>query len=327
MPAVIENAGLARRFDGRTVAVTGASGLIGGALTRTFAQAQVPVRALDVREPPAWDGPLTLRLVDVRQADLLAEAVAGADYVFHEAGWKVPASDRDPAAAIDVLIQGTLNVAAACVATGAKLVFASTGAIYGDARSPLIAEDHPIRCDSFYSASKVGAEYLLDAAARCWGLEHLSLRYFSVYGPGMTMDGPDAEVLGRWTSQILSGGQPVIHGDGRQLRDFTHVDDVVQANLRAALSGQAGSAYNVGTGTGISLAAAADLLLRVAGASAGVDVLPGRPGGNARSVPDIGKARRELGYRPLVDRAAGFTGLVDWARNRLSALAQPVQDA
>jgi len=129
VPAVIENAGLARRFDGRTVAVTGASGLIGGALTRTFAQAQVPVRALDVREPPAWDGPLTLRLVDVRQADLLAEAVAGADYVFHEAGWKVPASDRDPAAAIDVLIQGTLNVAAACVATGAKLVFASTGAI------------------------------------------------------------------------------------------------------------------------------------------------------------------------------------------------------
>lgn len=319
----IENADLARRFHGARVAVTGAGGLIGGALATAFLMADVPVVALDVRDMAGRDARLSMVRVDIRHREALTRALAGADYVFHQAGWKVPSSDRDPSAAIEVLVQGTLNVAAACAATDAKLLLASTGSIYGDGQSGLFPEDQPIRCDSFYAAGKAAAEHLLEAAGHRWNLKYVSLRYFSVYGPEMTIDGPDVEVLGRWASQIIRGQRPVVHGDGRQLRDFTHVADVVQANLRAALCGAAGSAYNVGTGTGIALADAAALLIRVAGSSGEPEIRPDRPGGNQCSVPTIDKARTELGYRPLISRAAGFAELFGWIRGQLTdAVAQ-----
>jgi len=307
---------LAANLAGRRAVVTGASGLIGGRLMLALARARVEAVGIDLRVD---DCDRATRGVDVRDRGLVAEVIADAGLVFHEAAIKVPACDRDPWLGMDVLVAGTLNVARACANAGARLVFASTGAIYGAPERMPISEDQPVSCASFYAAAKAACEHALEAAAALWGLHHVSLRYFSVYGAGMVTDGPDAEVLGRWSRQIVGGRAPVVYGSGRQLRDFTHVADAVQANLRAALRAPDGACYNVGTGEGITLLDAANLLAAVARVEVTPATRPDQPGGPMQSVPDITRMREELGYMPAVRRPDGFRELVDWVRDDMES--------
>ena len=299
--------------------VTGGSGFIGSNLVRRLREEGNDVVVLDdlssgyARNLESLAG-IELVRGDVRDAPLLEQVMRGCEVVFHlAASVGNKRSIDNPILDADINVMGTLRVLEAARANKVrKVVFSSSAGIFGELKTLPIAEDHPVEPDTPYGASKLCAEKLCLSYAKLYPVECVCLRYFNVYGPHQRFDAY-GNVIPIFVFQALRGQRLTVFGDGEQTRDFLHVDDVVQANVRAAQAAGVSGAFNVGSGTRISINDLLHLLR-----SAGLDFdheygLP-RPGDVRDSLADISAARSALGYEPTVDMESGLRGYLAWAR-------------
>ncbi len=266
---------------------------------------------------------------DIRDVDACRFACEGVDYVLHHAALgSVPRSIEDPATSNQVNVEGTLNVlAAAHRARVRRVIYASSSAVYGDSVALPQTEKDAGRPLSPYAATKAADELYAAAFQFSYGLESIGLRYFNVFGRRQDPDGAYAAVIPRWVSSLLAGESCRIFGTGQHTRDYVFVKDVVQANLLAAGASSLATneVYNVGRGESTSLLELFELIRDALVAldssveiSRPVHEAP-RPGDVLRSVADIGRAKRMLGFMPEYDMAAGLREAFDWYVRRPDA--------
>jgi UDP-glucose 4-epimerase len=309
--------------------VTGAAGFIGSRLALRLSRDGHTVVGLDdlsagKRSNLASAPDVDLRIGDVRDAQLVNELTAGTEVVFHLAAVRsIVRSLDEPALVEDVNARGTLNVLLAAQAHSARVVFASTSSVYGHQERLPLQENAVPRPRSPYAASKLAGEIYCQTWWRAFSVPTVSLRYFNVYGPGMDHSSPYALVVPMFVQALLEGRRPIIHGDGNQTRDFTHVDDVVDGTLRAARAPVAawGAVFNIGAGRSPTSIRA---LLGIIASELGVSVDPifeaPRAGDMRHTEADVSLARNLLGYEPTIDLEEGIRDCVDWSRTRQVAV-------
>lgn len=264
---------------------------------------------------------------DIRHADTCRAACEGVDVVLHQAAvGSVNRSVTDPRTSHEVNVDGTLNVLlAARDAAARRVVYASSSSVYGDAIELPMREDRIGAPLSPYAVTKRTNELYAGAFQRQYGLSTVGLRYFNVYGRRQTSGGPYAAVIPTWTSALLADTPCRLNGDGDTSRDFCHVDNVVQANLLAALAPQADGVYNIAVGQRTNLPDLFDLLRdRLAQYDPAIEdaVLvraPGRAGDIRHSLADIGRALRDLGYVPERAFPSGLDEVLSWYIARKAA--------
>jgi nucleoside-diphosphate-sugar epimerase len=307
--------------------VTGAAGFIGSHLCRRLVADGHEVLGLDDLSEGTLDNLADVPDAAFLEADLRDEqsvirAADGVDVIFHQGAKRsVPRSLAEPFLTTDVNVRGTLNVLEAARASGARVVYASSSSVYGDQTSFPQHEGLYPRPKSPYAAGKLAGEALAGAYTASLGIPTVGLRYFNVYGPGQDPASEYAAVVPRFIVACLTGGRPVIHGDGEQSRDFTYIDDVVAANLRAAGATEAahGRSFNVGGGgepTSVN-----DLLAIVAeltGATPDPVHEPARGGDVRTTQADLSQVREALGHEPSVDIKEGLRRTVDWFREHVA---------
>lgn len=299
--------------------VTGGAGFIGSNLTRLLLDAGAAVTVVDNfstgrREHlPAHDR-LTVVEADLRTTDRLDALVAGADFVVHLAAQVGNIkSIADAVSDASTNVMGTVRLLQACRgrASMTRCVYASSSAIFGEARTEAVAEDHPDAPASFYALSKLATERYARLAHTLWDVPTVGLRFFNVYGLPME-DNEYTGVISIFLRRARAREPLIMYGDGAQVRDFVHVQDVARAIVRAALHGPAGAVYNIGTGTATSIAQLARTVLAAAGRDLPIEHRPARAGEVRRSVADIALARRAIGYAPAVALEDGLRAL--WTR-------------
>ncbi|AUX10593.1 UDP-glucose 4-epimerase [Halalkaliarchaeum desulfuricum] len=296
----------------RTILVTGGAGFVGGHLVRAL-YPDNEVRVLDDfstgRRENLPDG-VTVFEGDVREDDLLERAAAGVDVVYHLAALvSVEESVQDPVGTQSINADATLSVLEAARNADARLVFASSAAVYGEPESIPITESHPTEPTSPYGLSKLTADRYARLYTRLYDIPTVTLRYFNIYGPGQ-QGGDYSGVIDVFLEQALSGAPITVHGEGTQTRDFVHVADVVEANLRAATTDAVGRAFNVGTGTETSVLELAEVIRDAADSESKVVFEPARPGDISESRADISRSRKELDFEPEVSLEAGLRQIV-----------------
>jgi UDP-glucose 4-epimerase len=301
-----------------TVLVTGGAGFIGSHLVERLLAEGHAVRVLDnfssgsrANLPFAdrYGAALTVIEGDIRDGGTVARAMAGVSVVFHQAAMRsVPRSVADPLGANEHNVTGTLNVLqAARQADVPRVVYASSSSVYGDRPDLPKREDQPPAPISPYAVSKAAGEQYAAVWSRLYGVETVGLRYFNVFGPRQDPTSEYAAVIPRFILWALRGEPLQIHGDGDQSRDFTYVDNVVQANLLAGrVDGVGGEVFNVGCGARISLLDIAARLESSLGRGLERRHGPARAGDVRHTLADIDKAKRLLGYSPMVGFDEGF---------------------
>jgi nucleoside-diphosphate-sugar epimerase len=261
-----------------------------------------------------------LRLVkgDVRDESAVDGAVMGAEVVFHlAASVGNKRSIDEPIADAEINVLGTLRVLEAARRHQVrKIIVSSSAGIFGELKQLPIAEDHPLEPDSPYGCTKLCEEKLCLAYGKLYDLEVVCLRYFNVYGPNQRFDAY-GNVIPIFVFQMLREEQLTVFGDGDQTRDFVNVHDVVQANIRAAEAVGVSGAFNIGSGTRITI----NDLVTLTGNAAGLVPLvrhgPPRPGDVRHSLADITAARRAFGFVPSVGLPEGLAEYVAWARDEV----------
>lgn len=306
------------------VLITGGAGLIGSHIADQLVERGVPeIVVLDnfVRgrrenlSQALVSGRVTIVEGDIRDRKLLAEVMEGVDLVFHQAAIRITQCAEDPRLALEVLIDGTFNVAEAAVkANVSRLVAASSASVYGMADDfPTSECHHPYHNRTFYGAAKIFEEGLLRSFHEMYGLSYVALRYFNVYGPRMDVYGAYTEVLVRWMERIAAGKGPLIFGDGTQTMDFVFVEDIARANIAAAESEVRDEVFNIASGTETSLNDLADLLLRVMGSKALPEYAPERKVNPVpRRLADMSKTKQLLGFQTTVSLEEGLRRVVEW---------------
>lgn len=262
----------------------------------------------------------------ITDLDVVRKAMQEADYVLHLAArTSVPRSVKDPIETNRVNIDGTLNVlVAARDAKVKRIVFAASSSAYGETPTlPKVETMQPAPI-SPYGVTKYVGEIYAQVFGRVYGLENVSLRYFNVFGPRQDPNSPYSGVLSKFCTSFLEGAQPVIFGDGEQSRDFTYIENVVQANLLACEAPNAsGKVFNVGTGNRFTLNQTLAMLQRISGHSLETKHEPAREGDIRDSQADIAQSREVLGYNPTVEFEEGLERTFDWYRESLAkALAK-----
>jgi UDP-N-acetylglucosamine 4-epimerase len=310
----------------RTWLVTGAAGFIGSNLVAKLLELGQNVVGLDNfstgKRENVQEG---MRFIegDIRSLDTCREATRGVDIVLHQAALgSVPRSIDRPLTTHDNNVNGFLNMLVATRDAGIpRLVFASSSAVFGD--DPVLpkVEERIGRAASPYGLSKHINELYAGVFATCYGFEWIGLRYFNVFGPRQDPDGPYASVIPAWIGALLRGTTAYINGDGSCARDFCHVDNVVQMNLRAATTEDKAAVnqpYNVAHGEMTSLNELYEIIRSVLGrrrphlnSVRAVHREP-RRGDMHLSKADIGKARRLLGYQPTMRVMDGLESTMDW---------------
>jgi len=264
---------------------------------------------------------------DVRDRDTVRLAVAGCDYIFHQAAIRITLCAVRPRECIDVLVNGTFNVFEAAVESDVKkVVYASSASVYGAADEfPTNERHHPYNNQTIYGAAKMMNEGIARSFHQMYGLPSVGLRYFNVYGPRMDVTGAYTEVFARWLDRMDQGQPPQIHGDGSTSMDFVYVEDVARANLLAARSNRVDDVYNIASNVETSLLGLWKAMRKVTGAQhlspefqqpRAVNPVP-------RRLADTSLAREELNFVAQVDLEEGLRRLCAW-RRRLATKREAV---
>jgi UDP-glucose 4-epimerase len=296
----------------RSVLVTGGAGFIGSHLADALVDDN-DVCVLDDLSRGSRDAvPDAAEFVegDVRDATTVERVCADVDVVFHQAAnISVERSVEAPVETHRVNVDGTLNVIEAVRDADARVVFASSAAVYGEPSRVPVAESQRKSPSSPYGAEKLSADRYVRLYASLYDLETVALRYFNVYGPGGIATDYSG-VIDAFLSRARTDEDLPVHGDGTQTRDFVHVSDVVQANLRAATTPHVGEAYNVGTGESVTIDRLANLIVDVTDSASDIVHTSPRSGDIDESEADIDRARDRLGYRPRITLRDGLETLV-----------------
>jgi UDP-N-acetylglucosamine/UDP-N-acetyl-alpha-D-glucosaminouronate 4-epimerase len=306
--------------------VTGAAGFIGSHLAgRLVAEGHTVVGLDDLSEGTTanLDRTAGVRFVraDLRDVDAVRSAAMGCDVIFHQGAKRsVPRSILEPELFTDVNVRGTLHVLLAARDVGARVVSASSSSVYGDQqRFPLVESMSPLP-RSPYAASKLAGEAYCRAFTLAMGVPTVSLRYFNVYGPGQDPASEYAAVVPRFSLACLTGSRPLVHGDGTQARDFTYIDDVIDANLLAVRADDdaQGRAFNIGGGAEpTTVNDVLRLIADLTGVSPDPIHEPPRDGDVRRTEADLSLARELLGYAPAVGMSQGLARTVEHVRAML----------
>jgi UDP-glucose 4-epimerase len=307
--------------------VTGGCGFIGSHLVAALLARGHRVRVVDNlttgrRENLAdLAADVELLVGDVADPEVARRAVQGCEIVFHLAALaSVARSVEAPLPTHVANATGTLSLLLAARAAGVRrVIYAGSSSAYGDSVVLPKHEGLPPQPLSPYAAAKLAGEHYCAAFARSYGLETLTLRYFNVFGPRQDPASEYAAVVPRFITAMLHGQAPVIYGDGRQTRDFTYVDNVVEANLLAMEAPRAdGAVFNVACGARYSLLDLVDRLNAILGTALAPRHAPARPGDVRHSQASIARAQEQLGYRVRVSFEEGLARTVAWYRERLA---------
>jgi UDP-glucuronate 4-epimerase len=318
---------------GRKIIVTGVAGFIGSALARRLLAEGAEVVGVDC-------------LTDyyderIKQANLKTlthhagftfiqkpilevawpEVLEGATTVFHQAAQAgVRASWGNSFECYTTWnVQSTQHLLEAMKGTGARMVYASSSSVYGETKLLPMHEDHRPQPMSPYGVTKLAAEHLCVLYWRNFQVPTVSLRYFTVYGPGQRPD----MAFHRFIRAGLLGQPITLYGDGEQTRDFTFIDDAVQANLLAAERGEPGGVYNIGGGSRISVNKVLELLGRLLDRPLKIERTPPQHGDVTHTYADTGRAAEGLGLRPKVSLEEGLAAEIEWFKAHQSLLTQP----
>jgi nucleoside-diphosphate-sugar epimerase len=307
--------------------ITGIGGFIGSSLARALLVRGEKVRGVDNFSTGNPENLSEIRnRIDFREADILdlnamRDACNGADFVLHQAALpSVPKSVLDPLGSNRTNVDGTVNVLiAARDAKVKRVIYAASSSAYGD--TPTLPKDEAMRPDpiSPYAVAKLASEHYMISFYRCYGLETVALRYFNIFGPRQDPSSPYSGVLAKFITSMLRNQQPAIYGDGEQSRDFTYIDNAVEANLlacQAPASKAAGQVFNVATARQVTLNQTYKLLQKLTGYSGAPSYGPERQGDIKHSFADIGRVETALGYKPKVDYEEGLRRTVEWYRSR-----------
>jgi nucleoside-diphosphate-sugar epimerase len=309
-----------------TYLVTGIAGFIGSTIARRILAQGDQVRGIDnLATGNRQNIAEILDRIDFRQADILDldalhSACKGVDFVFHEAAIpSVPKSVLDPLGSNQANVDGTVNVLiAARDAKVKRVVYAASSSAYGDTPTLPKRESMCPNPISPYAVAKLASEYYMISFYRCYGLETVCLRYFNIFGPRQDPTSPYSGVLAKFITQMLHGEAPTILGDGEQSRDFTYVDNAVDANLlasKAPAEKVAGRVFNVATGTRVTLTETFQTLKKIMTFPGVVKYGPERTGDIKHSLADISEAERGFGYLPKIDFEEGLRRTIQWYRD------------
>ena len=303
--------------------VTGGAGFIGSHLAEALVARGESVRVADSFTTGKAANLAAIRAAieivegDLADPDVARRAVAGADYVLHQAAIpSVPRSVDDPATTHRANVDATLQVLLAARDAGVRrVVYAGSSSAYGNQDGLAKREDMPTRPLSPYALQKLVGEEYMRLFTELYGLETVTTRYFNVFGPRQDPSSPYSGVIALFVTAMLAGRPATITGDGGQTRDFTYVANVVDGVLKAATAPNvAGEVINVATGREISINELAQTLGRIIGVSAPAVHVDARAGDVRHSQADIGKARELLQYEPTVDLEQGLRRTVEWYR-------------
>ncbi|MBI3770106.1 MAG: SDR family oxidoreductase [Deltaproteobacteria bacterium] len=305
--------------------VTGGAGFIGSNVAETLVRRGEKVRIFDDFSNGKWEnlktfaGDVEVIEGNLRDLDAVRRAVDGVIGVYHQAALRsVPRSVDNPLATNDVNITGTLQLLMASRDAGVKrVVAASSSSVYGANEDLPKREDQMLLPVSPYAASKLAGEHYCRIFTRLYGLETVSLRYFNVFGPRQDPDSQYAAVVPLFIQAGLDGVPLTVHGDGMQSRDFTYIENVVQANLRAMEAPEAaGEAFNIACGSRYTLMDIVHAIERELGRALTCRHTPSRAGDVRHTLADISKAERMLGFKPTVDFDDGMARTVAYISSR-----------
>lgn len=309
--------------------VSGGAGFIGSNICEALIGLGYTVRCLDDLSTGKYENiehlteneRFTFIKGDIRNLDTCLEATKGVDYVMNEAAWgSVPRSIEMPLLYEEINIRGTLNMMEASRQNGIKkFVYASSSSVYGDSTTLPKKEGQEGKVISPYALTKKVDEEYGRLYKELYGLDTYGLRYFNVFGRRQDPNGMYAAVIPKFIKQLLHGEVPTINGDGMQSRDFTYIDNVIEANMRAcqASSEAAGQAFNIGAGGRLFLNDIYKYLCEALGKDVEPIHGPNRKGDVRDSNADISKARELLGYNPEYDFEKGIAIAIDWYKEYL----------
>ena len=307
--------------------VTGGGGFIGSHIVEELLRRNEIVRVIDNFSTGKWENVEPFEAgaeiieADIAEGKNLPGFLKGADYVIHQAAIpSVPKSILDPVKSHHANVNGTLQVLNASREANVKrVVYASSSSVYGD--SPTLPKHEGMMPNplSPYGAQKLFAEIYCQVFSRAYGLETVSLRYFNVFGPRQDSTSQYSGVLALFIPAVLQSKRPTIYGDGLQSRDFTYVQNVVEANLLACtVPGVAGQVFNVACGDRITVNSMLQQINKITGKDIAPIYADPRPGDIKHSQADITRAKEHLGYQPKISFEEGLRNTIEWYRKNLS---------
>lgn len=309
--------------------VTGGAGFIGSNLCEVLLNKGYNVRCMDDLSIGKQenvdifinDSRYAFFKSDIRDYEACFEATKGVDYVLHQAAWgSVPRSIEMPLLYEEINIKGTLNMLEAARQNKVKkFVYASSSSVYGDEPNLPKCEDRVGNVLSPYALTKKTNELYAKLYTELYGLDTYGLRYFNVFGKRQDPDGAYAAVIPKFIKLLLDGEKPTINGDGKQSRDFTYIENVIEANLKAckADSKYAGESFNIAYGGREYLIDLYEVLNELLGKNIEPVFGPDRKGDIKHSNADISKAKKMLGYNPEWDFNRGIRAAIDWYKKNL----------
>jgi UDP-glucose 4-epimerase len=297
--------------------VTGAAGFLGSYLANRLTREGHQVRALDdlsAGDPARLNPEVLFTRGDVTDRPKLWTLLQDVDCVYHLAAKvSVPESVSYPREYNIINVGGTVSVMEAMRDVGVKrVVFTSSGSVYGDQNDQPLTETTPPNPGSPYAVSKLAAEHYVRTIGALWGIETVSLRVFNAYGPGQPQPAAHPPVIPHFLRQTVRGGSLVIYGRGEQTRDFVHVDDVVEAMVAAATAPTVDRLMiNIGSGVETSIRDLAQFVIEAVGKTTEWMYVENQDVGPSRMCADISLARSKLGYRPRVSLQEGLQRMVE----------------